>query len=115
MESGKYEYGYTSIAARVLDEDDAAHAGCKVVEILSSCISAEPLAWDGYTQTAGAGWYDPAAGTVTIENCKGHLGWGYDFNWNRVYKPADDIALSSTSVSVPVGAERTVEVIYANG
>ena len=115
VESGKYEYGYTSIAARVLDEDDAAHAGCKVVEILSSCISAEPLAWDGYTQTVGTGWYDPAAGTVTIENCKGHLGWGYDFNWNRVYKPADDIALSSTSVSVPVGAERTVEVIYANG
>lgn len=115
VESGKYEYGYTSIAARILDEDDADHAGCKVVEILSSCISAEPLAWDGYTQTAGTGRYNPTDGTVTIENCKGHLGWGYDFNWNRVYAPANDIALSSTSVSVPVGAERTVEVIYANG
>ena len=115
VEKGKDEYGYTSIAARVLDKDDAAHSGCKVVEILSSCISAEPLAWDGYTQTAGTGWYNPTDGTVTIENCKGHLGWGYDFNWNRVYAPANDIALSSTSVSVPVGAERTVEVIYANG
>lgn len=115
VESGKYEYGYTSIAARILDEDDAEHAGCKVVEILSSCISAEPLGWDKYTQTPGTGRYDPADGSVTIENCKGYLGWGYSFTWNRKYVPVTDIVLSTASVSMSEGQVRKISVVYSNG
>lgn len=114
VEKNKYEYGYTSIAARILSTDDPDHAGCKVVEILSSCISAD-LSWDGYTQTPGTGWYNPADGTVTIKDCKGHLGWGYDFNWNRVYSPMTDIVLSSEAVSIKVGNTKTVSVEYSNG
>jgi hypothetical protein len=114
VEKSKYEYGYTSIAARILGQDDAEHAGCKVVEILSSCISAD-LEWEGYTQTPGKGWYNPEDGSVTIENCTGHLGWGYDFNWNRTYMPATDIALSTNTVSMQVGQSKNVTVEYSNG
>lgn len=114
IEKGAPDYGYTSIAVVIYDEEDSAHPGCKRGEMLSTNLAAT-LCWDKYTSTPGTVYYNPSDGAVTIENCAGHLGWGYDFNWNRRYVPADDIELSEQSVSLKVEASKEVSILYSNG
>lgn len=114
IEKGAPDYGYTSIAVVIYDEEDSAHPGCKRGEMLSTNLAAT-LYWDKYTSTPGTVYYSPADGVITIENCAGHLGWGYDFSWNRRYVPADDIELSEQSVSLKVEASKEVSILYSNG
>lgn len=90
---GGLDYGHVSIALLLTDEDDAAHPGMKVVKVIASCISGY-LGWeDGkYTSTPGTGYYNPADGSFTILNCKGHLAWEsnakpFDFCADRTYTP----------------------------
>ncbi|MGN0190360.1 MAG: Ig-like domain-containing protein [Candidatus Cryptobacteroides sp.] len=114
VEKGKPDYGYTSIAVLVYDREDPGHPGCKEAEILSTNIAAS-LSWDGYTSNPGSAWYNPESGEIVIENCAGHLGWGYDFSWNRTYSPADDLTLATNSVSLREGAVKEVEITWSNG
>lgn len=114
VEKGKPDYGYTSIAVLVYDRESAEHPGCKEAEILSTNIAAS-LEWNGYTSNPGSAWYNPQSGEIVIENCAGHLGWGYDFSWNRTYAPADDLTLAASSVTLKEGAVKEVEITWSNG
>lgn len=90
---GGLDYGHVAIACLLTDEDDAAHPGMKVLKVIASCISGY-LGWeDGkYTSTPGTGYYNPADGSFTILNSKGHLAWEgnakpFDFCADRTYTP----------------------------
>ena len=88
----KPDYGYSSPAIQVTANDDAEHPGCKVVTVLSTCISGT-LGWeDGkYYSRPGTGWYDPTDGSITLKDCEGGLYWGSSLTWkiklNRKYTP----------------------------
>ncbi len=85
--------GYSSVAVQVTNNDDSAHAGCKVVTVLASAISGA-LGWeDGkYYSRPGTAWYDPSDGSITLKDCEGGLYWGNSLTWkfklNRKYTPS---------------------------
>ena len=86
--------GYSSPAVQITNNDDPAHPGCKVVNVIASCISGY-LGWeDGkYFSRPGTAWYDPSDGSITLKDCYGELYWGggkdltWKFNYNRKYTP----------------------------
>ncbi len=86
--------GYSSPAVQITNNDDPAHPGCKVVNVIASCISGY-LGWeDGkYISRPGTAWYDPSDGSITLKDCYGELYWGggknltWKFNYNRKYTP----------------------------
>ena len=88
------DYGYSAVAVKLTGGDDASHPGCKVVTVLSSCLSGS-LGWeDGkYVSRPGTAYYDPSDGSITLVNCYGELYWGggnsltWKFNLNRKYTP----------------------------
>lgn len=86
--------GYSSPAVQVTNNDDPAHPGCKVVNVIASCLSGY-LGWeDGkYISRPGTAWYDPSDGSITLKDCYGELYWGggknltWKFTYNRKYTP----------------------------
>mgnify|MGYP004546825759 CR=1 FL=1 len=90
-EGNTADYGYSSPAVLITNNDDAAHPGCKVVTVIATCLSGY-LGWeDGkYISRPGTAWYDPSDGSITLENCYGELCWKdgqWKFTYNRKYTP----------------------------
>ncbi|MGN0190359.1 MAG: hypothetical protein ACI39U_01755 [Candidatus Cryptobacteroides sp.] len=90
------DYGYSSPAVQITNNDDPSHPGCKVVTVIASCLGGY-LGWeDGkYVSRPGTAWYDPSDGSITLKDCYGELYWGgakqltWKFNYNRKYTPAN--------------------------
>lgn len=90
---GKTEYGHAAVALLLTDMDDPAHPGCKVMKVIASCISGY-LGWENgkYTSTPGTAWYNPADGSFTVSESKGHLSWEggskpFELCVDRTYTP----------------------------
>lgn len=91
--AGATEYGHAAVALLLTDQDDPAHPGCKVMKVIASCISGY-LGWENgkYTSTPGTAWYNPADGSFTVSESKGHLAWEgngkpFELCVDRTYTP----------------------------
>lgn len=83
------DYGYSSPALIVTDQDDPNHPGCKKIQVVASNIAGF-MDWAGYTDRGGTGWYDPSDGSFTLSNTSGSLGWSgspWNFTYDRKYTP----------------------------
>lgn len=88
----KPDYGYAAPALLLTDKDDPAHAGCKVMTVITSNLAAY-CSWGNYSSTGGSAYYNLADGSFTIVDAQGFLDWEgssnekWYFTLNRTYTP----------------------------